>query len=139
MYVFPPSPFTYQKLTPRTGNREDPVGYKISSIAFGADGQPTASASSRDATTDILSTPDLGNCPDDCFRPVGLTWDSEDRLWFASDSTGEVFVMQKSRGGGGGGSGSDGGDGGDEDAAGNLRVERWVVGLAAVVVGWMLA
>lgn len=103
---------------------------------------PSAAGDSRDSTTDILSTPDLGNCPDDCFRPVGMTWDSEGRLWFASDSTGEVFVMQKSKGsGGGGGDGSEGDDDSDdgEDVGGNLRAPGMMVALGAVVMGWLLA
>ena len=120
------------------------MGYKIASIAFGDDGMPSASRDSRDATTDVLSAPDLGNCPDDCFRPVGMAWDGEGRLWFASDSTGEIFVLR--RGGGGGGGGNDDGDGddggdddGDEDAGMSLRAPGVVVAFGAVVVGWLLA
>lgn len=114
------------------------MGYKIASIAFGDDGMPSAAADSRDSTTDILSTPDLGNCPDDCFRPVGMTWDSEGRMWFASDSTGEIFVMQKARGGGGGG--GDGGDSEDgEDIGVNLRAPGVMVAVGAVVAGMLLA
>ncbi len=34
----------------------------------------------------------------DCFRPVGLTWDSKDRLWMSSDTTGEIYVLMKREG-----------------------------------------
>ncbi|KAJ4155305.1 hypothetical protein LMH87_000559 [Akanthomyces muscarius] len=83
-------------------NREDPVGYRIASVAF-KDGQPTAGKDSMDAAVDVLTTKDLSNCPDNCFRPVGLAWDSKGRLWFSSDSTGEIFVMQHDSSSGGGG------------------------------------
>jgi hypothetical protein len=96
---------------------------------------PTAPRDSRNGTTDVLTAPDLGNCPDECARPVGLAWDSEGRLWFSSDSTGEIFVM--ARGEGGGGSGGSGGDGGGaEDAGSQLR--PGMVALGAVTVGLLL-
>jgi hypothetical protein len=75
------------------GNREDPVGYRVSRVEFGDDGQPTAAHSSMDAAVDVLTNPSLDNCPDNCFRPAGLAWDSEGRLWMTSDSTGEIFVI----------------------------------------------
>lgn len=88
-------------------DRNDPVGYKLSTIAF-ANGQPTSSADSTNATADILSNADLSSCPDGCFRPVGLAWDGQGRLFMTSDSTGEVYVLQQAEvtatGGGEGGS-----------------------------------
>ena len=102
---------------------------------------PTASHGSRDAAKPILSTPDLDNCPDDCFRPVGLAWDSEERLWFTSDSTGEIFVMERS-GRGGGGDGSEGGGDGDEDeddAGVRLGYSNLAVAMGALAMGLLLA
>ena len=134
------------------GNRDEPVGYKIVSVAF-ENGQPSAPQSSRDAATDVLHTEDLSNCPDDCFRPVGLAWDGEDRLFFSSDTTGEIFVMQRD-GSGNSGGGDDGGDDGDADDGGDggddnedgvagltqfaPRSAGWAVTFAAVVVGLLL-
>jgi hypothetical protein len=57
-----------------------------------------ALADSTTALTDIMSNPDVSKCPDKCFRPVGLAWDSKGRLWMASDSTGEIYVLQKGAG-----------------------------------------
>ncbi|KAM3555156.1 hypothetical protein MY1884_005731 [Beauveria asiatica] len=74
-------------------NRDAPVGYRIARVAF-KDGQPAAARGSMDAAVDVLATKDLSNCPDRCIRPVGLAWDAKGRLWFSSDSTGEIFVMQ---------------------------------------------
>ena len=112
------------------GDREEPVGYKISSISFDSHGMPTASRDSRDAANDILTTPDLSKCPDDCFRPVGLAWDSKGRLWFSSDSTGEIFVMEHS--------GGEGGSDGNSDAS-SLLQPKIVAALGFVVVGLLLA
>lgn len=75
-------------------NRNDPVGYKLSSIAF-TNGQPTAPPDSITATRDIMSNPDLKDCPGRCFRPVGLAWDSQGRLFMSSDSTGEIYVLRR--------------------------------------------
>lgn len=73
-----------------------------------------------DAATPILSNEDLSNCPDDCFRPVGLAWDADGRLWFTSDSTGEIYVLQQSdSGGNGNGTSGDGDSSGDGSGNGN--------------------
>lgn len=75
----------------------NPVGYRLSVISFDpATGAPTADNSSTTALSDIMSNPDLSVCPGKCFRPVGLAWDSKGRLWMSSDSSGEIFVLQKS-------------------------------------------
>ena len=66
----------------------------LATLAF-ANGQPVALASSTTALTPVLSNPDLHQCPDKCFRPVGLAWDSQSRLWMTSDNTGEVYVLQR--------------------------------------------
>lgn len=75
-------------------DRNGPVGYKLSQLAF-ADGQPVAARDSTNATADILSNADLSKCPDGCFRPVGLAWDSKGRLFVSSDSTGEIYALQQ--------------------------------------------
>ncbi len=71
-----------------------PVGYKLSVIPF-ANGQPTDGPTSTTATRDVLSSPDLTKCPGGCFRPVGLAIDNLGRIFMTSDSTGEIYVLQK--------------------------------------------
>lgn len=78
----------------------------------------------------------MGNCPGNCFRPAGLAIDSEDRVWFSSDSTGEIFVLQRT------GSSGNSGKGDDEGAAAQLIPSRSVamgVAFAAVVAGFFFA
>ncbi|KAK4201166.1 soluble quino protein glucose/sorbosone dehydrogenase [Triangularia verruculosa] len=77
-------------------DRSSPVGYKVASIAFNsATGEPLASADSKAALRDIMTNVDNTQCPDKCFRPVGLAIDSKGRIWFSSDSTGEIYVLQR--------------------------------------------
>ena len=44
----------------------------------------------------IAQAPDLTACPDGCFRPVALAFDSKGRLFGTSDSTGEVRTIELS-------------------------------------------
>jgi len=80
-------------------DRDNPIGYKLSVVAF-ASGSPTEPANSTTAAIDIVSNPDLSKCPNSCFRPVGLAWDSKGRLFMSSDTTGEVYVITRADGGG---------------------------------------
>ncbi|KAF2472212.1 soluble quino protein glucose dehydrogenase [Lindgomyces ingoldianus] len=73
-------------------NRDEPIGYKLSVIEF-ENGSPTDAANSSTAAIDVVSNPDVTKCPDDCFRPVGLAWDSQGRLFMSSDTTGEIYVV----------------------------------------------
>lgn len=78
-------------------DKTNPVGYALSVLSFDpATGEPTADASSTTALSDIMTNPDHKVCPDKCFRPVGLAWDTKGRLWMSSDTTGELFVLQRS-------------------------------------------
>ncbi|KAF1930807.1 soluble quino protein glucose dehydrogenase [Didymella exigua CBS 183.55] len=81
-------------------NREDPIGYKISFIRFDGHGSPIAAANSTTAAVDIVSNPDLSECPDNCFRPASLAWDTRGRLFFSSDATGEIYVITREDGSG---------------------------------------
>jgi len=38
---------------------------------------------------------DNSRCPDGCFRPVGLVSDGKRRVWMSSDSTGEIWVLER--------------------------------------------
>ena len=96
-----------------------------------------------DSTTTILKNPDNSKCPDECFRPVGLAWDSKGRLWFTSDATGEIFVLQNANGTNstdGGDSGSQSGD--DDDSAATTYLPGksvLAVTFVAAVMGFFLA
>ncbi|KAH8709445.1 L-sorbosone dehydrogenase [Beauveria bassiana] len=114
-------------------NREAPVGYRIARVAF-KDGQPAAARDSMDAAVDVLATKDLSNCPDRCFRPVSLAWDDKGRLWFSSDSTGEIFVMQHDGSSSGGGNGKDG-----KSVAGRRAPELVVVAFVVTAVAAFLS
>ncbi|KAI9800381.1 MAG: hypothetical protein M1825_004151 [Sarcosagium campestre] len=75
-------------------DRTEPAGYKVARIEF-EDGSPVVPANSRSAAIDIVSNADTSACPGDCFRPVGLAFDSKGRLFMSSDSTGEIWVIEK--------------------------------------------
>lgn len=81
-------------------NREEPIGYKLSFVQFNGAGAPTALANSPTAAVDIVSNAILSDCPGACFRPVGLAWDTQGRLYFSSDSTGEIYVVTRNDGSG---------------------------------------
>ncbi|PWI68881.1 hypothetical protein PCL_01266 [Purpureocillium lilacinum] len=115
-------------------NRKNPTGYRIASVAFNKDtGEPTAAHDSMTAAVDVLSTPGLANCPDGCFRPVGLAWDAKGRLWVTSDSTGEIFILNQN------GTSDDGGNSIGSRSLVADKAATWAVVLAAVVAGLFLA
>lgn len=96
-------------------DRTEPTGYVLSSVQFDStSGEPLAPPDSTNATVDIFSNADLSKCPDGCFRPVGLAWDGQGRLFMSSDSTGEIYVLlqvEVSAGSPGGGDGTGTGTG----------------------------
>ncbi|KAF9264136.1 soluble quino protein glucose dehydrogenase [Marasmius fiardii PR-910] len=73
-------------------NRDAPDGYRLSRVNF-TDGMPTEPSNSTTAEIMIMTNQNNTACPDGCFRPVGLAWDSKGRLFMSSDTTGEVFVI----------------------------------------------
>lgn len=73
-------------------NRDVPSGYKLSMIPF-ENGEPAAASDSTTAAVDIFANVDNRRCPDDCFRPAGLAFDNQGRLFMSSDATGEIYVI----------------------------------------------
>ncbi|KAK4168161.1 soluble quino protein glucose/sorbosone dehydrogenase [Cladorrhinum sp. PSN259] len=125
-------------------DKTSPVGYRVASIDFDpVNGDPLASPDNTSPLVDVITNADYSKCPDGCFRPVGLAIDELGRVWFSSDATGEIYVMQRSGseteqgkfiGGsgsstGGSGSGSDNGGGKKNAAAGT---GLWPSG----ILGW---
>jgi hypothetical protein len=58
-------------------------------IPWAGDG-PQAAVSSLTGYSFILQASNMNNCPYSCFRPVGLAFDTQGRLFGTSDMTGEV-------------------------------------------------
>lgn len=86
-------------------DRDPPTGYKIVEIPFtrSFDGsyKPVARSDSIEGYTDVLFPPDETLCnvtltTTTCVRPVGLVFDSHGRLYMTSDTSHEVFLLQKS-------------------------------------------
>lgn len=73
-------------------NRSPPDGYRLGRIEF-SNGQPVAEVEDTEAVNYIIKNQDNAQCPTNCFRPVGLAFDSQGRLFMTSDSTGELFVI----------------------------------------------
>jgi hypothetical protein len=82
------------KLLTDCRDRTNPIGYKLSVIPF-SNGEPVAASVNNTATIDILANQNNSVCPSQCFRPVGLAFDSQGRLFMSSDATGEIYVVVK--------------------------------------------
>jgi len=128
-------------------NREQPDGYRVFALAF-ENGGPTEPANSTEAILPVFSNEDNSGCPDGCFRPVGLAWDSKGRLFVSADASGEIYVITKEDGSGltaeaepGSGSSGSGssGSGSDEPslASGIKAPAAWVM-LAASLFAALL-
>ena len=92
--MFFPDSISFAWRVDKFRDRTEPVGYKLSTIAF-ASGSPVAASDSLTAAVDIMANADNSKCPDQCFRPVGLALDSKDRVFMSSDATGEIYVLAK--------------------------------------------
>ncbi|RPA85820.1 soluble quino protein glucose dehydrogenase [Ascobolus immersus RN42] len=70
-------------------NTDNPVGYSVGYIPFKGTGNVEPEATEEESQTavrNILVAPDLGRCPDDCFRPTGITFNSKGQMFVTSDS-----------------------------------------------------
>jgi hypothetical protein len=91
------------------------------------------------AAKDIMMNADAADCPGSCFRPVGLAWGKDGRLFMTSDTTGDIYVLMKD-GSKGTAPGSSGGDSdGKDNGAPHTRSAGVVAGLAAIVLSLALA
>ena len=104
-------PFFVLTIADLCRNRELPVGYKVSALAF-ANGSPVAGSNSRTAAVDIMTNPNTSSCADAvCFRPTGLVLDSHQRIFMTSDATGEIWVIRRTNATTGSGTGTVSGGG----------------------------
>ncbi|KAK6355465.1 hypothetical protein TWF696_004562 [Orbilia brochopaga] len=78
-------------------NRSPPDGYRVSMIPFSGN-QPVAASDSNSGFVNIMTNPNNNNCPSQCFRPAGLAFDANGRLFVSSDSTGEIYLIEKTGG-----------------------------------------
>jgi glucose/arabinose dehydrogenase len=89
-------------------NRTPVTGFKLVAVQFkiGADGNytPVEPLTSTTAAKDIFYNPSVEKCQGNgpnfssgCFRPAGLAWDSQGRLFMTSDtsSNGELWILGK--------------------------------------------
>lgn len=76
-------------------DRAIPQGYKVSAVPFKTSGEPVAPSNSNTGYIDIVSNANTRGCPNNCFRPVGLAFDKQGRLWFSSDATGEIYLITR--------------------------------------------
>ena len=90
---FTVSPSQKLILTP-CRDRTDPSGYKVSTLKF-VDGEPMAPADSNTSYTDIFANTNNSVCPGNCFRPVGMAFDGQGRMFVSSDASGEIYVVVK--------------------------------------------
>lgn len=73
-------------------DRQPGDGYRVSRVAF-SEGMPTAEKTSMDAEVPLMWNADNSQCPNGCFRPVGLVFDAQERLFMTSDTSGELYVL----------------------------------------------
>lgn len=78
----------------KSGNRQPAIGYKLGIVNF-ANGQPTEPSTSTTALVDIMTNQNVGSCPNQCFRPVGVAIDAVGRVFMSSDTTGEIYVLTR--------------------------------------------
>jgi len=75
-------------------DRDQGVGYKLSLVQF-ENGQPADASDSLTAATDIVANEDNSVCPDSCFRPAAMAFDSQGRIFMSSDASGEIYLVRR--------------------------------------------
>jgi len=69
-------------------NRNPPTGYGVVRVPFKS-GKPKPYEF-------IIQAANLTSCPGNCIRPVGLAFGDNEKLYVSSDSSGELFVIERS-------------------------------------------
>jgi glucose/arabinose dehydrogenase len=124
-------------------NREELVGYSVAEVPFTRtnDGfAPRAVSTSRDEPNHILSARDIARCPDNCFRPTGMTFNRDGALYVTGDSTGDILVLLRTDriANANGGNPRQGDDTPRPSASSSVKVGTWGV-VASVVAGALLS
>lgn len=83
---------------------------------------------------DILANADNSVCPDHCFRPVGIAFDDQGRLFVSSDASGEIYVVVRDEMANGSSTGANGGGSGKEIG----KVSKGVRRRDIKKVGWVV-
>lgn len=93
-----------------------------------------APANSDTSYTDIFANANNTACPGNCFRPVGLAFDSQGRMFVSSDASGEIYVVSKDETANGttGSTSSGGGSSGGKPKSGAQR--QGVLSIGALVL-----
>lgn len=77
-------------------NRDTPIGYQLIQIPFNSGtGQPMAKSSSDAGFKSIFWNQNVNNCPGRCFRPTSLAIADDGALFMSSDSTGQIYRIEK--------------------------------------------
>ncbi|KAF9470836.1 soluble quino protein glucose dehydrogenase [Pholiota conissans] len=71
-------------------NRSPPTGYGVVQFPY-----PPHQTSNTLGYTFLIQATNLSTCPGTCIRPVGLAFGNDGRLYVSSDSSGELFVIEK--------------------------------------------
>ncbi|KAF8159011.1 hypothetical protein BJ912DRAFT_1069728 [Pholiota molesta] len=72
-------------------NRVPPTGYGVVQFSYPLPRQTSDSL----GYSFIVQATNLNTCPGSCIRPVGLAFGADGRLYVSSDSSGELFVIEK--------------------------------------------
>ncbi|RDB18470.1 hypothetical protein Hypma_000295 [Hypsizygus marmoreus] len=72
-------------------DRTPPTGYGVVHVPF-----PLGTANSVAPYSFLVQATELKTCPGSCIRPVGLAFGKDGRLYVSSDSSGELFVIERS-------------------------------------------
>ncbi|KAF9002520.1 soluble quino protein glucose/sorbosone dehydrogenase [Cyathus striatus] len=75
-------------------NRSPPTGYGV--IRYRTIPLQETSSITTLPYSFIIQAAVLTTCPGNCIRPVGLVFGADNRLYVTSDSSGELFVIEKS-------------------------------------------
>lgn len=74
-------------------DRSVPAGYKIGKVLF-KNGVPVKPSNSQSALIDVVTSTNASKCaPNTCFRPVGIALDSKGRIYWSSDGTDELYII----------------------------------------------